>query len=147
MPLNGHKHYGPSVGQIVLYRLIDIMYGGSVTAQRSPRARSPGKMANVPSRLWWWSIMNRWTEEELAHGWHSASRLRRSLLAGHPMPQLPPQTIRLLPGEILHGDTQLRHEVWYGMDVSYTHSTTAFGGPVLFTAGLLVSAAGNARRR
>jgi hypothetical protein len=91
--------------------------------------------------------VNPWTEEELAHGWHSASQLRRSLLAGHPVPRLPPQTVRLLPGEVLHGDTQLRHEVWYGMDVTYTHSTFAFGGPVMFAAGLLASAAGNAHRR
>ncbi|WP_049562478.1 hypothetical protein [Nonomuraea sp. SBT364] len=91
--------------------------------------------------------MSPWAEDELARGWHSASHLRQSLLAGHPVPRLPPQTVRLHPDEILHGDTELGHEVWYGMDVTYTHSTTAFGGPVLFTAGLLASAAGNARRR
>ncbi|GGK67198.1 hypothetical protein Sme01_09820 [Sphaerisporangium melleum] len=91
--------------------------------------------------------MNSWSQDDLANGWWHACELRRSLVAGNPMPRLPPTTVRLFPGEVLHADLPLNHEVMYGMDVSYTHSTVAFGGPALFAAGLLVSAVGNAHRK
>ncbi|MFC6084363.1 hypothetical protein [Sphaerisporangium aureirubrum] len=48
---------------------------------------------------------------------------------------------------MVHADAPLRHEVWYGMDVPYSQSVVAFGGPVMFTAGILASAVGNAMAR
>ncbi|MFI6482446.1 hypothetical protein ACIBH1_31250 [Nonomuraea sp. NPDC050663] len=91
--------------------------------------------------------MSTWSEEDLHHGWHSACALRQGLLSGYPVPQLPPPPVRLFPGEVAFAHANLRHEVWYGMDVEYQTSTMAFGGPLMFTTGLLVSAAGNARRK
>lgn len=91
--------------------------------------------------------MNSWPEHELANGWNGACQLRAALLSGYSAPQLQPIGLRLFPQEQLHAVAPLRHEIWCGMDVSYSQSTTAFGGPLMFATGLLVSAAGNARRR
>ncbi|MEO3808972.1 hypothetical protein ABGB17_08210 [Sphaerisporangium sp. B11E5] len=84
----------------------------------------------------------------MAEGWRQACLLRERLLTGSSVPLLaPPNTIRLFPGEVVHASAPMRHEVWYGMDVTYSQSVVAFGGPVLFAAGLLASAVGNARAR
>jgi hypothetical protein len=83
-----------------------------------------------------------------ARAWMAAGDLYGALLRGRPVPVLPPPPVRLEPGELLHANAELDHETYFGRDAySYEHSVTAFGGPMMFTAGLALSAVGNARRR
>src|SRR5262245_25834085 len=84
---------------------------------------------------------------EFGYGWVAACALRRSLLSGDQLQPRQAGSVRLQPGEVLYADIQLRHESWYGMNVTYQSSIRAFGGPLLLGATLAASAISNANRK
>ncbi|MEU7835072.1 MULTISPECIES: hypothetical protein [unclassified Nonomuraea] len=91
--------------------------------------------------------MNPSPDSAAAQGWHDSCVLRASVLAGSPLPTFSAGNVRLNAYEVVHGDTQLMHETWCGMDVTYEQNRMVFGHPAVMAAGFAANLVGNSIRR
>ncbi|WP_020579202.1 hypothetical protein [Actinopolymorpha alba] len=87
-------------------------------------------------------------DQSLQQGWQSACALYQHLRQGGEVPELPPSSLRMDPGERIYGDLVLGYARFYSTNVSYQQSSGFFfGSPAFIAAGLIGTAVVNAASR